>query len=121
MSLVYRHQKNEPLTIAEMDGNFAGLDQRLKLLETTPVQAEAISAFVQEGDQVTIMGTFGNKLGQVILPKVFFNPRGKWEQGQAYRILDWVQVEKSIYSCSKPHKAENFKADREMWSLVLEI
>ena len=33
MGIVYRYKKQEPLTIEEMDGNFANLDERIKQSE----------------------------------------------------------------------------------------
>ncbi|MCE3230906.1 MAG: hypothetical protein K0R52_834 [Alphaproteobacteria bacterium] len=59
MGIVYRHQKQEPLTIEEMDGNFANLDERVKNLETKPPLAEGIANVAQEGDQLMILGSRG--------------------------------------------------------------
>ena len=121
MTLVFRHQKNEPLTIEEMDGNFAALNDRLHVLETSPRQAEGIAKISQEGDQLTVLGTSGRTLGMVVLPKAFPAFRGKWQAGTDYRILDWIQEENAVYSCISPHSSEDFLKDRQHWALVFDI
>jgi hypothetical protein len=121
MTIIYRQQKGEPLTIAEMDGNFADLQQRVKVLETAPAMAEGIQTITQERDQVTFHGTLGTVLGQVKLPKVFPNPRGKWQPETAYGVLDWVQVERRLYSCRAPHTSRDFQEDQACWGLVCEL
>ena len=121
MGLVYRYQKKEPLTIEEMDGNFANLEKRVKHLETNPPLAEGIAKLTQEGDHLTVHGTFGTVLGQVILPKVFPNPRGKWQPETAYRVLDWVQMKQGVYTCVQPHTSTEFQTDQGSWVLVFEV
>jgi hypothetical protein len=120
MGIIYRHQKKEPLTIEEMDGNFAHLEARVKNLEAKPPLAEGIAAISQEGDQLTILGTFGTVLGKVTLPKAIPNLRGKWQPKTAYRVLDWVQVKQGLYSCMTPHTSTEFEADERNWVLVFE-
>jgi hypothetical protein len=121
MGIVYRHQKQEPLTIEEMDGNFANLDERVKNLETKPPLAEGIANVAQEGDQLMILGTFGSRLGRVVLPKAFPNPRGKWQPETVYRVLDWVQESRGVYSCLVPHTSTDFQQDQGNWALVFEV
>jgi hypothetical protein len=87
MGTIYRHQKKEPLTVEEMDGNFANLDERVKALETKTPLGEGIAKITQEGDQLTVHGTLGNILGQVRLPKAFPNAKGKWQPQTVYRVL----------------------------------
>jgi len=120
MGIIYRHQKKEPLTIEEMDGNFANLDGRLKHLEMNPPLAEGIASLSQEGDQITVYGTFGHILGRITLPKAFPNPRGKWQTETAYCVLDWVQGKGGVYSCIVPHTSTDFEEDQEKWVLVFE-
>jgi hypothetical protein len=121
VGIVYRHQKGEPLTIEEMDGNFADLDSRLTVLERKPPMGEGIARVSQEGDQLTIHGTFGNELGKAVLPKVFPNPKGKWQPNMTYRVLDWVQVRQGLYSCVKAHTSADFYDDQAYWVLVFEM
>lgn len=121
MGIVYRHQKKEPLTIEEMDGNFANLEKRIKNLESTPVLAESIASINQEGDRLTVQGTFGTILGQVTLPKAFPNYRRLWQPATTYRVLDWVQFKQSLYSCIQPHTSKDFQTDHACWVLVFEI
>lgn len=120
MGIIYRHQKKEPLTIEEMDGNFANLEKRIINLENNPSSAEGILNVTQEGDQLTIHGTFGSILGKVILPKAFPTLKGRWQPKTAYRILDWVQMHKGIYSCVYSHTSTEFETDQKHWSLVFE-
>jgi len=120
MGIVYRHQKGEPLTIEEMDGNFANLEGRIKSLETSPPLAEGIAKVTQEGDQLTVYGSFGTVLGRVTLPKAFPNPRGKWAPETAYYVLDWVQEKDGVYSCLSPHTSTEFDADKGNWALVFQ-
>lgn len=121
MGIVYRHTKEEPLSIEEMDGNFANLDKRLSFLETTPPLSEGIAKIVQEGDQITFQGTFGTLLGKAILPKLFPNPRGVWQSQTAYGVMDWVQVKRGVYTCLKPHTSTDFDSDKTNWTLVFEV
>jgi hypothetical protein len=121
MGIIYRNKKQEPLTIEEMDGNFANLDERIIALETTPPLAEGIAKITQEGDQLTFLGTFGNPLGKAILPKVFPTPKGKWQADTVYQILDWVQVKQSLYSCVQAHRSGKFGEDKENWLLMFEL
>lgn len=121
MGIVYRYQKGEPLTIEEMDGNFKSIEERIEKLEITPFLGEGISKINQEGDRLSFLGTFGTALGCVTLPKAFPVPRGKWQPETAYRLLDWAQMERCVYSCVKPHTSTQFKNDLENWVLVFEV
>lgn len=118
MGIVYRQSKQEPLTIEEMDGNFAYLEERLKFLEDKPPVAEGVASLTQEGDQVTFQGTFGTHLGKILLPKAFPACRGKWLSETSYCVLDWVQFQQGIYSCVKAHTSKNFEEDKGCWALV---
>lgn len=121
MGIVYRHQKKEPLTIEEMDGNFANLERRIKNLESKPVLPESIASITQEGDRLTVHGTFGTILGQVTLPKAFPRYRKLWQPNVAYHVLDWVQFKQGLYSCVQPHTSTNFETDHACWALVFEL
>ncbi|MGV8948974.1 MAG: hypothetical protein ACOH2E_06410 [Candidatus Paracaedibacter sp.] len=121
MGIIYRHQKKEPLTIAEMDGNFATLEKQIKNLESNPPLIESIATITQEGDRLTFQGTFGTILGHAILPKAFPNYRQKWQVDVAYHVLDWVQVKNSLYSCTQPHTSKDFSEDQASWALVFEV
>lgn len=121
MGIVYRHQKKEPLTIEEMDGNFFNLDTRLKILEEKPATVEGIAKVNQEGDQLVIIGTFGGTLGKVLLPKILPCFKGKWQTKVAYRYMDWVQIKQSLFSCILAHTSQEFQADQKYWQLVFEL
>lgn len=121
MGIIYRHQKKEPLTIEEMDGNFANLEARIDSLERHSPLVEGIANVSQDGDLLKIYGTLGSLLGQVKLPKAFPIPKGKWQVNTMYRVLDWVQMKSGIYSCIQAHTSTEFKADLEKWVLVFEV
>lgn len=121
MGLVFRCEKKEPLSIEEMDGNFAQLDQRITYLETKPSMGEGIAKVSQDGDQVIIFGTFGNTLGKITLPKVIPSSKGKWQPNINYYVLDYVQFNRSLFSCVQAHTSSDFDADNNFWSLVFEI
>lgn len=121
MGIIYRHQKKEPLTIEEMDGNFATLEKRLKYLESNPPLAESIASIIQEGDRLTFQGSFGTILGHAILPKAFPNYRQKWAPETAYHVLDWVQFKNGLYACVQPHTSKDFQEDHASWALVFEV
>jgi hypothetical protein len=121
MSIIYRHQKKEPLTIEEMDGNFATLEKQIKNLESTLPLAESIATIIQEGDRLTFQGSLGTILGQATLPKAFPNYRQKWQPHTAYHVLDWVQLKQSLYACIQPHTSKDFQEDQDFWALVFEV
>ena len=109
MSITYRKQKGSPLTIEEMDNNFLDIVKRLFELEKTPLCAEGIKEIVQEGDQITIKGTFGSSFGPFSLPKVLPQAKGKWKENVAYAFSDYVQYEQSLYICTKGNLSTSFK------------
>ena len=121
MSIVYRHQKKEPLTIEEMDGNFATLEKRIKNLESNPPLVESIANIIQEGERLTFQGTMGTNLGQAILPKAFPHYRQKWQPETSYYVLDWVQFKNGLYSCIQAHTSKDFQEEQNHWALVFEI
>lgn len=121
MGIIYRHQKKEPLSIEEMDGNFATLEKRLKHLESNPPLTEGIAHIIQEGDRLTFQGTLGTVLGHATLPKAFPSYRGKWQPNASYHILDWVQLKQGLYACVQPHTSKSFQEDEACWALVFEI
>lgn len=121
MGIIYRHQKNEPLTIAEMDGNFETLENRIKILESGPLLAEGVAKIIQEGDRVTFQGTLGTLLGQIHLPKAFPCYRGKWQPNTSYQVLDCVQIKNSLYSCLSPHTSQEFQNHGSAWALMFTI
>jgi len=122
MPIIYRRDKGGPLTIEEVDGNFADLDRRLRLLETDGTQAEGIARIHQEGEILEITGTRGTAFGRFRLPKVIPNPKGAWKTDTPYTILDWVQVGRSLYACVLPHRSGVFADDLRAgsWKILVE-
>jgi hypothetical protein len=122
MPIIYRRDKGGPLTIEEVDGNFADLDRRLRLLETEGIQAEGIGRIRQEGEIIIITGTRGTAFGRLTLPKVIPNPKGAWKTDTAYAVLDWVQRERNLYACVLPHRSALFDEDLRAgyWKILME-
>lgn len=120
MPIIYRKQKGSPLTIEEMDENFAQLERRLHDIETVPSLAEGIKEIKQQGDQLTIFGTHGSVFGPFILPKYLPNPRGSWLTNTRYAFGDWVNYKESLYFCSHGHTSESFEKETHFWTLLLE-
>ncbi|MEI8295008.1 MAG: hypothetical protein WCG04_00595 [Alphaproteobacteria bacterium] len=123
MPIIYRHDKGGPLTIEEIDGNFAYLDRRLLALETDGIQSEGIAHIRQDGDIIEIVGTRGTSFGRFMLPRVIPNPRGAWEDDTPYAILDWVQNDRGLYACIVPHRAHVFADDLRsgFWKILMEV
>jgi hypothetical protein len=123
MPIIYRHDKGGPLTIEEIDGNFAYLERRLRTLETDGIRAESIAHIRQVGDVIEIIGTKGTPFGRFALPKVIPTPRGAWETATAYAVLDWVQKDRSLYTCVVPHRSNVFGDDLRAgsWKTLMEI
>jgi len=122
MPIIYRRDKGGPLTIEEVDGNFANLDRRLQHLETAGIQAEGIGRIRQEGEIIEITGTRGTIFGRFILPKVIPNPKGAWQTDTHYALLDWVQREGGLYACVLPHHSRLFADDLRSgyWKILVE-
>lgn len=122
MPIIYRRDKDGSLTIEEVDGNFADLDKRLKILETEGIQAEGIGRILQDGDIIEIIGTRGTSFGRFILPKVIPNPKGAWKTDTVYTLLDWVQRERNLYACMAPHRSNLFAEDLQAgyWKILVE-
>jgi hypothetical protein len=122
MPIIYRRDKGGPLTIEEVDGNFADLDRRLRLLETDGIQAEGVARIRQEGETLEITGTRGTAFGRFTLPKVIPTPKGAWKTDAAYTVLDWVQMGRNLYACVLPHRSGIFTDDLRAgsWKILVE-
>lgn len=113
MPIVFRHQKGGPLTIEEVDGNFADLDRRLKVLETEGIQAEGIAVINQIEDKLEIIGTQGSNFGRFEMPKATPQPKGLWQAGVQYLPLDWINIGPKLYACVHAHQSNIFVNDLE--------
>ncbi|MCX7338357.1 MAG: hypothetical protein NTX76_03630 [Alphaproteobacteria bacterium] len=120
MPIIYRAIKGAPLTIEEMDENFAQLERRIAILETTPPNAEGIKEVRQAGEQITVMGTSGGVLGVVSLPKFLPVPRGEWQGNTRYFYGDWVTTGRALYFCTAHHMSAVFVEQKEFWQILLQ-
>ncbi len=69
--IIYRTEKGAPLTAEEIDGNFRELVARLKPIEAHLESEEGLGQILVQGDQMTLMGTFGKEFGTFTLPSLF--------------------------------------------------
>ena len=121
MSITYRSAKGAPLTAEEIDGNFRELETRLKTLETHPEAGEGIGTIQVQGDQMTLIGTFGTDFGTFTLPKPTLILRGIWLPQTLYKKLDLVTYETSLYSCLKDHTSTLWEQDNRFWQEILSL
>lgn len=68
MPIIYREQKGMPLTVAEMDGNFRDLDERLKKIEERDPRTSSPLAVELEGDILIFKDYLGQVIGKCRLP-----------------------------------------------------
>lgn len=66
--------KGAPLTAAEVDGNFHGLDSRVTALETNPPSAVGIQSFQVVGTQLYVHMQDGDTFGPYVLPQTAYQP-----------------------------------------------
>ena len=120
MALVFREKKGAPLTIAEIDGNFKHLQERLESLVEAPAYVESIKELKQEGDVIMVLGTLGTELGRIQLPKYTPRLRGNWEPQKKYVGGDWVRYKGRLYLCQKTHQSRSFdEGDGETWLCII--
>ncbi|MBS0272277.1 MAG: hypothetical protein JSR85_06485 [Proteobacteria bacterium] len=120
MSIIYRAEKGSPLSVEEIDGNFRDLETRLKTLEEHPEAVEGIGKVQVEGDQLTLIGTFGTDFGTFALPKTSLRFRGKWFLQALYQKHDIVTHEEALYICLKDHTSVLWDQDRVYhWQEIL--
>ncbi|MGI4851220.1 MAG: hypothetical protein ACRYGR_04700 [Janthinobacterium lividum] len=119
MPILYRHQKGSPLTTEEVDGNFYEIVSRLESLEQKTTQNESIIKVEQKGDQLDIIGSFGSILGEVKLPTLKYNLRGKWVSETSYAVQDVVTHRAQTWVCVTAHTSVP-EFDANSWQLLLD-
>ena len=124
MGIILRSIKGEPLTVAEMDQNFIGLDSRIKVLEDL-TQAETALMVESSSESLVFKNGLGLEVGRVVLPKWMPRVRGEWQPGEVYALGDWVRFEGKLYFCNAAHVAPFSIAEGENvfdvknWDLLL--
>ena len=117
MSIIYREEKGAPLTAQELDGNFHDLDERIKALERQSPDRK-IHEIKFQGDWVVIYDNAGQVVSQTKMPLISLNPKGQWQETQAYVRNDLIAYQGITYICSKSHSPSAFSA--ENWQKLYE-
>ena len=107
MGIIYREEKGEPLTSADVDGNFRELEQRLRELEKLPA-TRGVHRVIQQKDTLVFEDAAGLELGKAKIPIIALNPRGTWKSKEDYAPNDVVTHENAAYLCLRHHKSEKF-------------
>jgi hypothetical protein len=121
MAIIYRIEKGSPLSVAEIDGNFKELNDRLTYLEEHPEIGEGIERITVKGDQMTITGAFGTEFGTFELPKALLKPSGPWSSQILYQKLNLVTFENALFCCVKEHTSTTWEQNKEMWQETLSL
>jgi hypothetical protein len=117
--ITYRTEKGAPLTADEIDGNFRELVARIKVLEAHLESGEGLGQILVQGDQMTLIGTFGKEFGTFTLPKAVLTPRGPWLPQTPYQKLDLVTYENGLYCCAKDHPSTTWEHDAPLWQCII--
>ncbi|GAO98220.1 hypothetical protein Cva_00868 [Caedimonas varicaedens] len=120
MPIIYRHQKNAPLTSDEIDGNFEELLKRVEALEETPNPSEGIGKIEQKGDILYISGNQGTFFGQFKLPALSYNLRGRWEPNTPYALYDVVVMDAKTWVCVRAHDSVP-EFEQESWKILVDV
>lgn len=119
MTLILRKDKDAPLTVQEMDGNFEHLEKRIDQLEGDTFAAESFSAMQATKEGLLIEGSQGSRFGPLAWPSLF-RARGVWQAGEFYIKGDVVQNGSALYSLQQDESQEDV-FDLEQWQVVFEI
>ncbi|MDR0662157.1 MAG: hypothetical protein LBF76_02095 [Holosporales bacterium] len=121
MGITYRNIKGAPLTSAEVDANFAFLDQRLNALERAQERPSGLISIEQQDQQLRFLDPSGKVLGIAILPTPRFVPKGAWQTTQIYEQGDLVAHEAHTWCATHTHEAVDFEKEKSqgLWRLFL--
>ncbi|HUX78210.1 MAG TPA: hypothetical protein VMW10_00470 [Alphaproteobacteria bacterium] len=121
MSIIYRAEKGAPLSAEEVDGNFKELEMRLQQLEEHPEAPESLGRIDVQGDQISLIGTFGTDFGTFTLPKATLHFNGKWLPQILYQKLQMVTYDKALYCCLQEHTSTQWERDTSQWQEILSL
>ncbi len=94
--IVYRLVKGAPLTIAEFDGNFHDVDDRVAALESGGPEARSIDEITAVGSTLVILYTDSTE-DSVPIPAISLRGRGDWAPSTAYLVNDAVTANGTVY------------------------
>ena len=124
MVLVYRHEKNAPLSHQELDGNFKDLDQRIQYLEEKIEKANILHHIKIEKERIFFLGTQGHVLADIPVPTIKFTPRGSWAPQTYYQKFDVVAVPGQTFLCTENHcSGTTLQNDitEKKWQLFIDV
>jgi hypothetical protein len=124
MPLIYRHEKNSPLTIEELDGNFHALDQRLQEIEEKVERMTFLQEIKIHQNVLHFINTEGKILAEVPFPSLQLNPRGVWEKLTSYKKLDIVALPGQSFICLEDHHSgHHFDTDlsQKKWQIFIDV
>lgn len=96
MTITLRIPKGSPLTIAELDGNFTDLDERLQDVEDNQLTYRSIEEITQSGNSITVIYTDSTTDGPFTFD-VLISYRGDWAAATSYAQNDLVKANGIIY------------------------
>ena len=123
--MILRSEKGAPLTFEELDGNFKEIMLEIQRLkdDIAKLQGQGTLGFKveQAGEEVTLKTPLGKILGTFVLPHVKPHIRGPWQEGESYKIFDWIMCSGKTYSCIKSHRAKEFHKEKSScWEIVID-
>jgi hypothetical protein len=114
MIIVLRTVKGSNLTVAELDGNFTALDDRVSTLETSPPEAVSIDTIEIVGNQITVTMTDATTRGPFQIPTATWHAKGEWTAATNYLAFDLVTNSGNLYLILRAHLSDAvFDAARE--------
>lgn len=122
--LVYRSEKEAPLSIEELDGNFRDLDNRLKYLEEKIQTANILQDIKVDNNRFTFINPQGKVLADVPIPSIQLNAKGVWTPRTTYKKFDVIAMPgQSLICLQDHHSAENLPDDikDKKWQLFIDV
>lgn len=124
MVLVYRNEKNAPLTVEELDGNFQDLDKRLHYLEEQLAKNVVPQTIKIDKNKIFFLGYQGHILAEIPLPSLQLNPRGTWAPQNLYQKFDVIAAPGQSFLCTQDHCSGNSleqDISQKKWQLFIDV
>lgn len=115
--MIYRHEKQSPLTSQEVDSNFEECHKRLTALEKIAFEDDGIQEITCANNELSIYTSHGKTFGPFSLP--CWNGCGLWIENTPYHQHDVVQHRHSLYITHKNHlSSTTFEKDANLWKCI---
>ncbi len=121
--IIYRRDKNAPLSADELDGNFRDLENRLKLLETRLTTPHLITA-EQIDEEIFFKNHHNQVIGKFTMPTLKPWPQGPWKPLREYKFGHLITQPKQCYFCIKGHTSgSDFSQDKAAgyWEILIDM